>query len=86
MLAAQNLIGREPLDDAKDKGEDGMVAEFTRTRAELQAIQVVEGREGWPVTWAGPIQRSRFDQGKYERTVEGILAGACYSLPPAAAN
>jgi hypothetical protein len=38
---------------------------------------VGEAWEGWLVTWAGPIHRSRFDMGKYERTVEGILALAC---------
>ena len=45
-----------------------------------------EAWEGWLATCAGPIYRSRFDHGKYERTVEGILAAACYSLPPAAAD
>ena len=39
------------------------------------------------MAWAGPIHRSRFDMGKCERTVEGILAGACcVHLPPAAAD
>ena len=54
-----------------------MVGEFTRARAELQAIQVGVVWEVWLVTSARPIHRSRFDKGKYERTVEGILARAC---------
>ena len=48
-----------------------------RGTRERKAVRVGEAWEGWPVTWAGPIHRSRFDMGKYERTVEGILALAC---------
>jgi hypothetical protein len=55
----------------------GMVGTFTRSRAELQAVVIGEVWEGYLVTWAGPIHRSEFDKGWYERTIEGICAAAC---------
>jgi hypothetical protein len=45
-----------------------------RGRRERKAVRASEAWEGWLVTWAGPIQRSRFDQGEV-RAHRGVNPG-----------